>query len=93
MTGVQTCALPIYWLTTQTSELAYAAFAPRGTPAPVLSVLRRAFERAGANPDFIEKSIAANGVPYGPVDVERGRSIISSLAATSSFSAVEFFQV
>jgi len=71
------------WLTTQTSELAYAAFAPRGTPASVLSVLRSAFERAAANPDFIEKSIAANGVPYGPVDVERGRAIISSLAHVS----------
>jgi putative tricarboxylic transport membrane protein len=71
------------WLTSQTSELAYAAFAPRGTPAPVLAVLRGAFERAAKDPDFIEKSIATNGVPYSPVDVERGRAIIRSLAGVS----------
>jgi tripartite-type tricarboxylate transporter receptor subunit TctC len=71
------------WLTSQTSELAYAAFAPRGTPPPVLAVLRAAFERAAADPDFIEKSIATNGVPYSPVDVEHGRAIIRSLAQVS----------
>lgn len=71
------------WLTTQTSELAYAAFAPRGTPAGVLSVLRTAFDRAAADPNFIEQSVATNGVPYKPVDVERGRAIIGSLAHVS----------
>jgi hypothetical protein len=68
------------WLTSQTSELAYAAFAPRGTPVSVLSVLRTAFARAAVDANFIEQSIATNGVPYGPVDVERGRAIINSLA-------------
>ena len=71
------------WLTTQTSELAYSAFAPRGTPASVLSVLRTAFGRAAADPTFIEQSVATNGVPYSPVDVESGRAIISSLAHVS----------
>jgi tripartite-type tricarboxylate transporter receptor subunit TctC len=71
------------WLTTQTSELAYAAFAPRGTPAPVVSVLRAAFDRAAADPNFIEQSVATNGVPYSPVDVERGREIIGSLTHVS----------
>jgi hypothetical protein len=71
------------WLTTQTSELAYAAFEPRGTPASALSALRTAFDRAAGDADFIEKSVAANGVPYGPVDVERGRAIIRSLAGVS----------
>ena len=71
------------WLTSQTSELAYAAFAPRGTPAGVLSMLRTAFDRAAADPNFIEKSIATNGVPYSPVDLERGRAIIGSLAHVS----------
>lgn len=71
------------WLTSQTSELAYAAFAPRGTPAGVLSVLRTAFDRAAVDPNFIEQSIATNGVPYGPVDVEHGRAIIASLAHVS----------
>jgi tripartite-type tricarboxylate transporter receptor subunit TctC len=71
------------WLTSQTSELAYAAFAPRGTPPAALAVLRTAFDRAAADPDFIEKSIAANGVPYGPVNVEHGRGIIRALAQVS----------
>jgi hypothetical protein len=71
------------WLTTQTSGLAYAAFAPRGTPPNALSALRSAFDRAAGDPDFIENSIAANGVPYSPVDVERGRAIIRSLAGVS----------
>ena len=70
-------------LTSQSSELAYAAFAPRGTPPGVVAVLRTAFDRAAADPDFIEKSIATNGVPYSPVDVEHGRAIIASLAHVS----------
>jgi hypothetical protein len=71
------------WLTSQTSELAYAAFAPRGTPPAVLAVLRTAFDRAAAEPEFIEKSIATNGVPYTPVKVEHGRAIIHALAQVS----------
>jgi hypothetical protein len=71
------------WLTTQTSGLAYAAFAPRGTPPNALSALRSAFDRAAGDPDFIENSIATNGIPYSPVDVERGRTIIRSLAGVS----------
>jgi hypothetical protein len=71
------------WLTSQTSELAYAAFAPRGTPPAALAALRTAFDRAAADPDFIEKSIAANGVPYGPVNVEHGHAIIRALAQVS----------
>jgi putative tricarboxylic transport membrane protein len=71
------------WLTSQTSELAYTAFAPRGTPPAVLAVLRNAFERAAADPDFIEKSTATNGVPYSPVNVEQGRTIIRALAQVS----------
>jgi tripartite-type tricarboxylate transporter receptor subunit TctC len=71
------------WLTTQTSELAYAAFAPRGTGPAALSALRTAFDRAARDPDFIEKSVASNGIPYSPVDVARGRAIIRSLADVS----------
>jgi tripartite-type tricarboxylate transporter receptor subunit TctC len=71
------------WLTSQTSELAYAAFAPRGTPPAALAVLRTAFDRAAAAPDFIEKSIATNGVPYSAVDVEKGHAIIAALAQVS----------
>jgi hypothetical protein len=49
----------------------------------VLSVLRTAFDRAAVDPKFVETSIAANGVPYGPIGVERGRAIIGSLTQVS----------
>jgi tripartite-type tricarboxylate transporter receptor subunit TctC len=71
------------WLTAQTGELAFAAFAPRGTPPEALSALRGAFERAANDPDFIEKTVAMNGVPNGFVDVQRGRAIVSSLTEVS----------
>lgn len=71
------------WLTAQTSGLAYAAFAPRGTPPQVLSVLRAGFESASNDPGFIAQSVATNGVPYHFVDVERGQAIIHSLAEVS----------
>jgi hypothetical protein len=71
------------WLTGQTSELAYAAFAPRGTPANALLALRTAFDRAANDPDFIEKSVATNGIPYSFVNVEHGRAIVRSLADVS----------
>jgi tripartite-type tricarboxylate transporter receptor subunit TctC len=71
------------WLTAQTSELAYAAFAPRGTSAEALAGLRAAFKAAAGDPEFIEKSISTNGIPYTFVDVERGRAVIRSLADVS----------
>ena len=71
------------WLTAQTSELAYAAFAPRGMPPHMLSVLRAAFDTASKDPDFIAQSIATNGIPYNFVDVARGQAIVGSLAGVS----------
>jgi tripartite-type tricarboxylate transporter receptor subunit TctC len=71
------------WLTTQTSELAYGAFAPRGTTPAALAALRAAFLSGANDPDFIKQSIETNGVPYGPVDVEHGQTIIRSLASVS----------
>ncbi len=71
------------WLTAQTSELAYAAFAPRGTSPELLATLRMAFENASKDPDFIAQSIATNGVPYHFVNAARGQAIIRSLADVS----------
>ncbi len=71
------------WLVAQTSELAYAAYAPRGSPPEMLAALRAAFEHAYADPDYIKASIATNGVPHDFVDVARGRAIIRSLAEAS----------
>lgn len=71
------------WLTAQTSELAYAAFAPRGTSPELLAILRTAFEEASKDPDFVTQSIAMNGIPYHFVNVARGQAIIRSLADVS----------
>jgi tripartite-type tricarboxylate transporter receptor subunit TctC len=68
------------WLVSQTSELAYAAFAPRGTPAEPLAILRKALSETAADPEFIEQSIRLNGLPYSFVPVERGNAIVRSLA-------------
>jgi tripartite-type tricarboxylate transporter receptor subunit TctC len=71
------------WLTTQTSGLAYTAFAPKGTRADALAALRAGVASASADPEFIAKSETTNGVPYSFVDVERGRAIVRSLAGVS----------
>jgi tripartite-type tricarboxylate transporter receptor subunit TctC len=71
------------WLTTQNSELAYGGFAPRGTPPEMVSLLRAAFDLTAKDPDFIQRTIATNGIPYSFVNVERGRAIIQSLAEVS----------
>jgi Tripartite tricarboxylate transporter family receptor len=71
------------WLTAQTSELAYAAFAPRETPPELLWRLRTAFDLAANDPEFIRNTVAANGIPYSFVNVPRGRAIIRSLAEVS----------
>ena len=71
------------WLTAQTSELAYAAFAPHGVAAGPLAILRKAFVEAAADPEFIAQSVATNGIPYSFVTVERGNAIIRSLAQVS----------
>ena len=71
------------WLTAQTSELAYAAFAPHGVSGEPLAALRKAFELAAADPEFIAQSTTANGIPYHFVTVERGDAIIRSLAQVS----------
>jgi hypothetical protein len=71
------------WLTTQTSGLAYTAFAPKGARPEALAALRGGFAAAASDPDFIAKSVATNSVPYNFVDVERGRAIVRSLAEVS----------
>jgi hypothetical protein len=68
------------WLTTQTSGLAYTAFAPKGTRPDVLAALRAGFASASSDPEFVAKATSTNGVPYSFVDVEHGRAIVRSLA-------------
>jgi hypothetical protein len=71
------------WFTDQAGELTSVLLAPRGTPADVHAALRRGFERACNDPDFIKESESRNGTPYSYVSVARGQRIIRSLAEVS----------
>ena len=71
------------WLTLQTGELAYAAFALRGTKPEVLSALRTAFAQTAEDPEFIADSVATNKIPYRFASVEKGDRIIKALSTVS----------
>jgi tripartite-type tricarboxylate transporter receptor subunit TctC len=71
------------WLSGQTGELTFMALAPAGTPADAVAALRRGYEAASNDPDFVKQSMATNGIPYSFVSVERGNAIFRSLAEVS----------
>jgi len=68
------------WLTSQIGEMTYVGFAPPGTPPAMLAALRKGFEGASNDPEFVQDSIKRNGVPFTYVSVERGQAIFRSLA-------------
>jgi tripartite-type tricarboxylate transporter receptor subunit TctC len=71
------------WLTAQVGELTYVGFAPRGTAAAALAPLRKAFESASHDPDFIKEMVARNGLAPSFIGVERGEAVFRSLAGVS----------
>ena len=64
----------------QIGEMTFTGFAPQGTPAEAVEDLRAAYAAAAKDPEFIEKSMQMNGLPYEFVDVPRGKEIFASLA-------------
>jgi hypothetical protein len=68
------------WLTNQTGELTFVGLAPPKTDANLVAILRKAYQAAAADPDFIAESTRRYGVPYSYIDVPRGRAIFGSLA-------------
>ena len=68
------------WLLGQVAEMTFTGFAPQGTPPEALQDLRAAYAAAAHDPEFIEKSMQMNGLPYSFVDVARGKEIFASLA-------------
>jgi hypothetical protein len=68
------------WLTNQVGEMTFVGFAPHGTPPAALAALRKGFDGASNDPEFINDSIKRNGVPFTYVNVERGQAIFRSLA-------------
>jgi tripartite-type tricarboxylate transporter receptor subunit TctC len=71
------------WLTNQVGELAFIALTSRGAPAEALAALRTGFERSSSDPDYTKETVTRNGIPYSYVNVQRGQSIIRSLADVS----------
>jgi hypothetical protein len=67
------------WFTNQTGEMTYVGLAPRGTPAAALAALRRGFELAAGDPEFIKASVKRNGIPYAYVGVAKGEAILRAL--------------
>jgi hypothetical protein len=71
------------WLTKEIGELTFAGFAPKGTPAAAVSALRKGFEAACHDPDFIKDSVAKNRIAYSCVNAARGHDVFGSLAAVA----------
>jgi tripartite-type tricarboxylate transporter receptor subunit TctC len=71
------------WMTNQTGELTYVGFAPGGTPRGAIADLRKAFEAASNDPDYIKETIGRNGVAFSYIGVARGEATFRSLAEVS----------
>jgi hypothetical protein len=71
------------WLTNQTGEMTFIALAPPGTPPAAIAALRRGYEAASNDPEFVKQSVATNGIPYSVVGVGHGQAIFRSLADVS----------
>jgi hypothetical protein len=68
------------WLTNQTGELTFVGLAPPATNANLLDILRKAYDAASNDPEFIAESTKRYGMPYTYIGVERGRGVFNSLA-------------
>ena len=68
------------WLTNQTGELTFVGLAPPSTPAEPLAILRKAYDAASNDPEFIKESTKRYGMPYTYIDVARGGGVFRSLA-------------
>jgi hypothetical protein len=71
------------WLTNQIGEMTFVGLAPRGVSPAALEALRKGFELAASDPNFVKDSLAKNGIPYSYVGVAQGGDVIRSLADVS----------
>lgn len=71
------------WLVQQVSDVMFVGLAPPGAPAPALAVLRKAFDAAIGDPEFIAYAIKTNGLPFTFVPVEKGKAVFGALAGVS----------
>lgn len=71
------------WLIEQFGDLAFAMFAPPGTPPPALEALRKGYAAAMADPDLVAHAIKTTGLPYDPVSAEKGKAVLAGLSGVS----------
>jgi hypothetical protein len=71
------------WLTSQIGEMTFVGFAPHGTPAAAVAALRKGFEDASNDPDFVKETMTRNGVPFSYIGIGRGQATFRSLADVS----------
>ena len=70
------------WLTNQTGEMTFVGFAPRGTPAGAVAALRKGFEDASDDPDFVKETMTRNGVPFSYIGVDASTARLLPLNTT-----------
>jgi tripartite-type tricarboxylate transporter receptor subunit TctC len=71
------------WLTNQIGEMTFVGLAPPGIPKAAADALQNGFEKAANDPEFINQSVASNGIPYSFVNQDQGARIFKSLADVS----------
>ena len=71
------------WLVQQFSDVSFVGLAPPGSPPAALAALRKGFEAAMADPEFIAFAIKTNGLPYSYVSVAKGNAVFAALAGVS----------
>ena len=71
------------WLTQVFGDLAFAMFAPPGTPPTALEALRKGYAAALADQGLIDHAVKTTGLAYEAVSVEKGNSVLASLSTVS----------
>jgi tripartite-type tricarboxylate transporter receptor subunit TctC len=71
------------WLTQQFGDLSFVGLAAPGTPPEAVAALRKGFEGAINDPEFVAEATKRNGIPYEFVKVERGKAIFKALSDVS----------
>lgn len=70
------------WFITLIGSVNYVGFAPPGTPKVAVDALRKGYEQASADPQFVATWTKRNGIPPEFVGYEEGEQILRNLANT-----------
>ena len=68
------------WLSKMFNDMAFIGLGPPKMPDTALAALRKGFQAAMIDPEFVALAIKANGVAYEPVTPEHATAVFASLA-------------